>query len=264
MTERAFVEGCYPVVEKQLLAQHCYDFHLLAPEIATLATPGQFVQVSVPGFFLRRPISICGVDRSAGTIRLVIEQRGAGTRILGELAAGESLAVLGPLGRGFTMLDSSHGEDPPTAVLVGGGIGVPPLLMAAAHYGKHATAFVGFRTAGAVILTEDFKAQQNAITLCTDDGTAGHHGLVTAPLAEHLQQHRPDLIYACGPRPMLQAVAELARQHEIPCELSLEERMACGVGACLGCACSVTEEEKQYYAHVCKDGPVFPAEQVVF
>lgn len=264
MAERTFVERPCPMLSKVCLARSCYDVELFAPEIATLATPGQFVQVGVPGFFLRRPISICNVNREAGTIRLVIEQRGAGTDALADLPVGTALAVLGPLGRGFTMLPVTADAPPPTALFVGGGIGVPPLLMAAAPYGSRGTVWLGFRTASAVILTEAFQRQGNQVELFTDDGTAGTHGLVTAPLTAYVERHRPAMLYACGPRPMLQAVAAVANEQDIRCELSMEERMACGVGACLGCACAVTGAEHTTYAHVCKDGPVFPAEQVVF
>ena len=150
-------------------------------------------------------------------------------------------------------------------VVIGGGIGVPPLLQTAAQYGENATAIIGFRNAAAVILKEDFEKNGNRVILCTDDGTAGRHGFVTAALEELLEKETPDLICACGPMPMLRIVAGIAEKKGIECEISLEERMACGVGACLGCACKTRKEDgTEGYSHVCKNGPVFNSKEVVF
>ena len=149
--------------------------------------------------------------------------------------------------------------------MIGGGIGVPPLLQTAAQYGENATAIIGFRNAAAVILKEDFEKNGNHVILCTDDGTAGRHGFVTAALEELLEKETPDLICACGPMPMLRIVAGIAEKKGIECEISLEERMACGVGACLGCACKTRKSDgTEGYSHVCKNGPVFNSKEVVF
>lgn len=170
----------------------------------------------------------------------------------------DRIDLIGPLGKGFTLLEPSK-----KAAVIGGGIGTPPMLELARHYGRNAVAVIGFRSAGAVILREDFEACGAQTVICTDDGTMGRHGFVTAALEELLTAETPDIIYACGPHPMLKGVAALADSRGIRCEVSLEERMGCGVGACLVCACKTVKNSKEYFAHVCKDGPVFDAKEVV-
>lgn len=255
----SYTQGNYPIVAKHNLAKNCYDYTFYAPEMAKLAEAGQFVHIKVNGFFLRRPISICEVDKAAGTLRVVFEIRGNGTEAMAEVRKGDLMDVMGPLGKGFTPLEAGQ-----KVVVIGGGIGVPPMLETAKRYGKNATAILGFRSATAAILTEDFERIGARTILCTDDGTAGRKGFVTDALAELLEQEKPALICACGPHLMLKGIVELANRYQIPCEVSLEERMGCGVGACLVCACKTVKNGEEYFAHVCKDGPVFPAEQVRF
>ncbi len=248
------------IVGRRMLSTGVYKYLLDCPELAKNAVAGQFVQVSAPGFFLRRPISICSINPKSGTLVLVMEVRGEGTAAISKLGAEETLDIIGPLGKGFTLLDT----DAPVA-LVGGGIGLPPMCGIADHYGAKAAVFAGFRTAAAAILRSEIEGVGASYHLCTDDGTAGHHGLVTQPLTEWLKHNKAAMIYACGPRPMLKAVAELAKQNNIPCEVSLEEHMACGFGACLGCACKTKGDDGQEkFGHVCKDGPVFSSEEVVW
>ena len=252
-----YKQGLYPIIKKAASAKGIFDITVLCPEIAALAEAGQFAQVLAEGFFLRRPISICGIDKQAGTIRLVFEVRGSGTEVISHLNVGENIDIMAPLGHGFTKIDGK-------AVCTGGGIGVPPMLGIASLYGADATVITGFRNAAAVILQEDFKAAGCNTVLCTDDGSAGIHGFVTTALEQHLQSNKTDIIYACGPMPMLKAVAAMAEKNGIRCEVSLEQRMACGVGACLGCACRTLVNGEEKFRHVCKDGPVFDAREVVF
>lgn len=259
MEQGTYLQGKYQLVEKKNLAKNTYDFTIAAKEMAELAEAGQFVHLRVEGFMLRRPISICEIDRSVGTLRVVFEVRGEGTKQLAKINEGEFVDVLGPLGRGFTLLPSNQ-----SVIAVGGGIGVPPMLETAKHYQKNATVIIGFRSANAVILNDDFKACGNDVMLCTDDGTMGAKGFVTQALRKRLMEGHADMIYACGPHAMLKGVVELANEFGVPCEVSLEERMGCGVGACLVCACKTVKNGEEYYAHVCKDGPVFPAEEVIF
>ncbi len=250
-------QGLYPIIRKCASAKGIFDITVLCPEAAELAEPGQFAQLLAPSHFLRRPISICQIDKAAGTLRLVFEVRGEGTAELAELNVGDNLDMIAPLGKGFTKV-------PGKAVCVGGGIGVPPMLGIASLYGEDAAAISGFRNAAAAILQEDFKALGCRTVLCTDDGSAGVHGFVTTALEEHLQSEKPDIIYACGPMVMLKAVAGIAEKYGVRCEVSLEQRMACGVGACLGCAAKIERDGKEIFAHVCKDGPVFDAKEVCF
>lgn len=231
-----------------------YDFVIKAPGIAKKAQPGQFVHVAVPGKTLRRPISLCGFNAEEGTLRLVFQVRGEGTAMLATLQEGATLDLLGPLGHGFPA--PKEGQK---ALYVGGGIGVPPLLQASKAAGENALVCLGFRTASAVILQQDFEQNGATVYLATDDGSLGHHGFA-ADCAKDLSF---DVAYACGPTPMLRAVRDLAKEKGVPCYLSLEERMACGVGACLGCATPLIREDgTKYFGHVCKDGPVFEAGSV--
>ena len=237
------------------LTTDVFDFTLQAPELAALAVPGQFAQVKVPGHTLRRPISICGIDKKAGTLRFVFQVRGQGTAELAGFQPGGEIEILAPLGNGFPV------DREKRTLLVGGGIGVPPLLGVAKELGENAVAVLGFRNKDAVILEKDFQAAGAKVLIATDDGSYGHHGLVT----ELCQGQDFDCVMACGPAPMLKAVTALAQRRGVPCYVSLEERMACGIGACLGCAVALRDEDgAQYFGHVCKDGPVFDSRRVVW
>ena len=250
------------VVTNSALAQKIYRIVLHVPYMAQQARPGQFVTIKIEdgAHILRRPISICDVDEAAGTITLVYEVRGAGTAWIAGLAAGQSLQVLGPLGNGFSQADCDQ------LVVVGGGIGIFPLLYALkTHPAKEKTAILGFRAKDAMLLTEEFSAHANEILLCTDDGSFGIHGTVCSPLDALLKENKQGLsLYACGPSGMLKAVNALCAGQGIDPELSMEQRMACGFGACLVCVCLVkAEQEKTEYKQCCTDGPVFLGSQLV-
>ena len=240
------------ILHKTQMNRDTFDLWLEAGELAAHAAPGQFVNLLVPGKVLRRPISICQIDPAAGALRIVFQIRGEGTAQLAEIPQGGVLDVLGPLGRGF-VLDPTAGHP----VFVGGGIGVPPLLAAASRYGEKASVILGFRDKDAVILEEDFRKLGCRVTVTTDDGSYGAKGLVTGPLQE-LAALGADAVFACGPTPMLRGVAQIAADARIPCQVSLEERMGCGVGACLGCTHHTAHGAKC----ICKDGPVFEGEEI--
>ena len=238
------------------IAPGVFSCLLAAPRIAGAAVPGQFVTVLCEGFELRRPISLCGFDAGAGYLRLVFEIRGAGTDWMAGRRAGDTLDLVGPLGHGFPLTGAK-------AILVGGGIGTPPLLPLARHYGAGATVITGFRTGQAAILQEEFAATGADVRLCTDDGSAGFSGFTTQALARRLEAGPCDVIHTCGPKIMMRGVAELAARKGIPCYVSMEERMACGVGACLGCACRTKGQDGGIQmTRVCLNGPVFSAEEV--
>ena len=253
-----YSQGKYPIIKKITLAKEIYDITVLCPEVAKIAEMGQFVNIYAEGFSLRRPISLCGIDKEQGTIRLVFEVRGKGTKEISKLNEGDLIDIIAPLGRGFRLKDYKK------AIVVGGGIGTPPMLPLAKFYGDNCTAISGFRSASAVILQEDFKSSGAKTILCTDDGTMGRKGFVTEALKEEIQNTKPDIIYACGPSLMIKGVVDIANEFGIPCQISLEERMGCGVGACLVCACRTVRNGEEYYAHVCQDGPVFYSEEVLF
>ncbi len=235
------------------IAAGIYDFRLDCPALAAQAKPGQFAQVRLPGHSLRRPISLCGIDPDRGELRLVFQIRGQGTAELARYQTGDKLEILAPLGQGFPIDRSKK------TLLIGGGIGVPPLLAAAKALGSQAVAVLGFRNQEAVILEEDFRETGAKTLVATDDGSYGHHGMVT----ELAAGEDFDVLFACGPEPMLKAAQSLAESRGAKGYLSLEQRMACGVGACLGCAVELRDQAGQpYYGHVCKDGPVLAMERL--
>ncbi|MBC8586016.1 dihydroorotate dehydrogenase electron transfer subunit [Youxingia wuxianensis] len=255
----SYIQSLFPITAKKELAPGIFDYTVYCPPIASQAAAGQFVHIRADGFTLRRPISLCQIDRQRQTIRLVFEVRGGGTQEMSHLSVGDSMDILGPLGNGFPLLSPEN-----KVIVVGGGIGVPPMVETAAHYGKNATAIIGFRNSQAVILKSDFESLGCDTRLATDDGSAGYHGFVSGLLKERLEQGPADLICACGPMPMLKSVVSIAQQANVPTKVSLEERMGCGVGACLVCACRTVRDGKEIFTHVCKDGPVFDGDEVVF
>ena len=240
------------VVEAVRLNAFAYSFTLEA-EGMTPEGPDQFVHVKCGhSRLLRRPISIC--DWEENLLRIVFEVRGEGTEWLSRRKAGDRLDVLGPLGRGFRM--DREGR----YLLVGGGIGVPPMLGCAKWTAGRSTAVLGFRSADRAMLGEDFQKSCKEIFLCSDDGSIGRHSFVDAQVRDILEKDKDfTAVLACGPKPMLKNVAAVAAEFGVPCQVSMEERMACGVGACLGCAIQMADGTMQ---HVCKDGPVFDAGEV--
>lgn len=255
----------YPLLINKEIAKDTFSFTISCPEVAAEAKAGQFVHIRVPGYTLRRPISICEIDRENGSIKIVFEVRGGGTEVMSGFGFGHGIDMIAPLGNGFSIAEIPEGKN---AVVVGGGIGVPPMCGAVAeHIGKNKNqqvkAIIGFRSKDKVILEEDLKRIGAQVTVCTDDGSYGENGVVTVPLENELEKGNTAVIYACGPTPMLKAVIETAKKYNVPCQVSLEQRMACGVGACVGCACNIRRDGKDLVLRVCKDGPVFKAEEVV-
>ena len=253
-----YTQGKYPIIEKNSLAKGIYSFTIHCPEIAEVAEMGEFVNVFVKGHTLRRPISICEIDKEKGNIRLVFEIRGEGTKEIADFTQDSLIDIMGPLGRGWKLNDYK------SAVIIGGGIGTPPMVPLAQYFKKNCTVITGFRSAPQVILQEDFKKTGADLRLCTDDGTYGRKGFVTEELVDVIKEKKPDVIYACGPNVMIKRIVDIAKENNIPCQISLEERMGCGIGACLVCSCRTVRNGEEYYAHVCQDGPVFKAEEVIF
>ncbi len=228
------------------------DMRILSPELGK-AKPGQFVHVKCEGFTLRRPISVCDVDGEV--LRLIVDRRGKGTEWLTDRPKMSQLDILGPLGKGF---DTSG-----RVLVVGGGIGCPPLLYAAKSAGS-ADARLGFRSESAAMLMGDFREVCGVTQIATDDGSLGFHGRVDELLRRRLSGEKYDRVLACGPTPMLKACKKVCGELGVPLQVSLEERMGCGVGACLVCAVKLKDGDGERMGHVCKDGPVFDAEEVCF
>lgn len=239
------------LISNNQIADGIFDMRLEYSHDDLPVACGQFAHVYVPGKSLRRPISVC--DCSGGVLRLVYQIKGEGTRIMSQMSGG-SVDVLVPLGNGFKI------ESGRRYCLIGGGIGAPPMLYTAKQC-DDPLIITGFRNESLVILQDDFKAVGETL-LCTDDGSAGRKGFVTDLLRERINEI--DEVCACGPTPMLKAVAAVCKEYGKPCQISLEERMGCGVGACLVCAVKVRKNGEEVMQHVCKNGPVFNAEEVVF
>lgn len=245
------------IVSQQCIGTDIYDMVLSFPKGAKEARPGQFIAMYCEDGtkLLPRPISICGIDAEAGTLRVVYRIAGEGTRLFSQMKAGDSLEVMGPLGNGFTMKDKK-------AIIVGGGIGIPPMLELAKQLDCEKTVVLGYRDE--LFLKEEFEACAN-VAVATEDGSAGTKGTVIDAI--EAAQVSGEIIYACGPMPMLKALAEYADAHGMEAQISLEERMACGIGACLGCICKTKEKDHHTNVNntrICKDGPVFDAKEVVF
>ena len=244
------------VLCKERLCSDIFKFTISSSRIALEARAGQFVHIKCGSArILRRPISISGI--TDGTFEIVFEVKGEGTRWLSKREPGSVLDILGPLGNGFRVPEGK-------VIAVGGGIGAPPLLFAGNSIQGGMTAILGFRSAERVILTDDFKSACEELIVTTDDGSFGRHGPVTLPLEELIRSGQYDAVLACGPDAMLSAVAGVCKTHGVPCQVSLEEKMGCGVGACLVCACATINEGIEEMSRVCADGPVFDADNIIW
>ncbi|HEY3368652.1 MAG TPA: dihydroorotate dehydrogenase electron transfer subunit [Symbiobacteriaceae bacterium] len=239
---------------------------LAAPEIALRATPGQFVEVRVVPVgsssvdpLLRRPISICETRMAEGSISLIYRVVGRGTRALATAIPGTKLDLLGPLGHSFPNPAAGTG----TLVLIGGGLGIPPMVGAAewaVAAGRECVAIIGARSREYLAGGAELESVGLPVTVMTEDGSLGGRGLVTQPLQALLAAGRAGEVWACGPEGMLAAIKALTVPTGVPCFVSVERFMACGFGACIGC--TVAKAGQSGYFKACQDGPVFPAEEV--
>lgn len=251
------------VLKQQCIGKDIYDMTIQTKHIAGHAKAGQFVSLysNDASKLLPRPISLCGIDAEAGTLRLVyrVTGEGTGTEEFSRLKAGDTIRVLGPLGNGFTV------EPGKKAFLIGGGIGIPPMLELAKNIKAAGTcefvSVMGYRDAQTFLLDE-FKEQGDCY-VATEDGSVGAKGNVLDAMKEY--KLNADVIYACGPTPMLRALKAYAAEQGMTCYISMEERMACGIGACLACVCNSKEKDAHSNVknkRICKEGPVFLAEEV--
>ncbi|MBR6261079.1 MAG: dihydroorotate dehydrogenase electron transfer subunit [Erysipelotrichaceae bacterium] len=238
-------EKIFTIIENKLIARNTYQMKLKGEDLSRIR-PGQFVNVKLEGFFLRRPISVCNVEDDVLT--LIYKKVGSGTEVLSQMKEGK-LNVLSGLGNGYDL--SMSGDKP---LLIGGGVGVPPLYFLARRLrkeGKKITVILGFNTKDEIFMKEDFEQLGCHVIITTVDGSKGHKGFVT-DVMEDLDY---SYFYTCGPLPMLKAVYAKAKSEG---QFSLEERMGCGFGACMGCTIKV----KGGYKRVCKEGPVFVKEEL--
>jgi dihydroorotate dehydrogenase electron transfer subunit len=243
------------ITEQTMLAEDIYSMWIKAEDIASTAKPGQFVSLYCQdgSRLLPRPISICEIDKVQGTVRLVYRTAGKGTKEFSKLKPGDTIEVMGPLGNGFTL----EGKK---ALLIGGGIGIPPMLELAKNLHCEKQMVLGYRD---TTFLEDEFTPFGKVYLATEDGSKGTKGNVLDAIRENNLE--ADIIFACGPTPMLRGIQAYALEKGIKCQLSLEERMACGIGACLGCVCKTKEVDHHSNVknkRICLDGPVFYAEEV--
>jgi len=261
------------ILEHQKISPKHYKLIISSPYISSHAEPGQFVNVKCSESYdplLRRPLSLHRISKEHKTFELLYEVVGKGTEMLTKYFVGEEIDILGPLGEGFKLDPKKQIQ-----VLIGGGMGVAPLLALAEKLKKPVTSrqkpealyiMVGAKTRGQVLCEEDFRKISDQVLVATDDGSYGKKGVVSDVLLDFVDSQlttynlQLTTIYACGPNAMLKAIAEIAFQKKIDCQISMEERMACGIGACKGCPVKT----KSGYKMACKDGPVFEAGEILW
>ena len=253
------------LIDKKEIIGGIYKFSVEAKEITQNAKPGNFIEIKVSDQidpFLRRPISIYNLDKEEGILEFIFQVKGKGTEILARKQIGDKIDILGPLGYGTFKADKYN-----KIAIIGGGIGIFPLYelaKEAKEQGKQVNGYLGFRSKDFVMLEKEFKEVTNSLTITTDDGTYAKNGFAIKYLIEDMKKENYECIYACGPLPMLKAIQKYANENNIDCQISLEERMGCGLGVCLGCAVKTAKSTKEApeYFHVCKGGPVFNARDV--
>ena len=261
MPKQVFAE----LIKKEKLLEGLYKFSVDAKEIVELANPGNFIEIRInenSDPFLRRPISIYNLDKKNGVLEFIFQVKGKGTELLAKKKEGDKIDIIGPLGNGTFKF-----EEYKNIAVIGGGIGIFPLYelsKQAKNAGKKVYTYLGFRNKDLVTLEKEFEDVSTILTITTDDGSYKNSGFAINYLENDLEKNNIDCIYACGPLPMLKAVKKLAEEKEIPCQISLEEKMGCGMGVCLGCAVrtATSTDDNPQYLHVCKAGPVFNCKMV--
>ena len=233
-----------------------FDFTIENEELAKKAQCGQFIHIDCGEHFtLRRPISICEI--SDKSLRFIFDVRGKGTAELSKKSIGDTINILGPLGNTFGLSNKR-------ALVLGGGIGIYPLLELSKQI-KPDTVSLGFRNKDLITLENEFKPLTDNLVIATDDGSCGFNGNALSAVIDRLNNGDFEVVYACGPMPMIKAIKEITNRLDIECQISLEERMGCGIGACLCCPVKVEDdcEDGFKHLHVCKNGPIFNAKEVI-
>ena len=260
MNETAAIETCELIDQHHFAGTLLFEMVLAAPRCAQMVQPGQFVHLALPEqsqHILRRPLSVYQANAKTGTITLLYQTVGQGTQLLSELPAGTQLSLLGPLGRGW------QSQEAEKCLLIAGGVGAAPLYLLAQELCSNdaqVDLIIGAATANLLVCEASFSSLLGSqhIHITTDDGSRGFKGFTTELAAKILSERTYDYLAACGPEPMLKSIANIALGSKLRLELSLERRMACGVGACLSCVVDTTTGKKRS----CLDGPVFDAEEV--
>ena len=292
-------ERCRIVANKQLNSS-VFALEIYSKRLSQTIVPGQFVMIRCGegiDAYLRRPLSVCSADLAKNTLTILYQVKGVGTNMLSRYRADQLLDVLGPLGNGFQLERLNENENMrkenerkenrsrPRVAILGGGIGVFPVYFLAQTIQTAQLAdidiYLGFRDKESVLLAEEFEKYAASFSLMTEDGTAGGKGFVTEPFRNyceiaHKKESAYQTVFACGPEPMLKSIQNICKTYELNGQISLEQRMGCGIGACLVCACAIktkgdsagqgesNEQVDFLYKHVCKDGPVFQMSEVIF
>jgi len=259
------LEQTVQIVSNERDAESYFRLVVRAPQIAPLLQPGQFAHVRIPPLkdaLLRRPFSIFQV--AGDTFSILYKTVGKGTDVLSRMRAGEELSAIAPLGHGFTL--PKPGDETP--LLVAGGYGMAAMYLLAQRSPQKGIVFVGGRKRVDILCEQEFTALGWDVRVTTEDGSHGEMGLVTKPLAAEIKNRKSEIrnqkLFACGPTPMLKAVAKIAEDFNVPAELSMDEHMGCGVGVCLTCVIPVKSGEGWEYQRTCTEGPVFDSRQVVW
>ncbi len=250
------------MLSSQKVAEDTYEMIIESDNAKRHAVPGQFLHLQIPGrpdLLLRRPISINSVNTSNSTYTLIIQAKGEGTKILCKIPSNTILDVIGPVGKGFFL----H-KDAKKVAVIGGGIGVAPLRYLIEKYPDvEFHSFLGFRSKKFAYQIPVFK-EISKLHLYTDDGTIGKKGFATDALDNALSKDKFDAVYGCGPAPMFKALKKVMDKYpDVPCYISMEERMGCGIGGCKVCVCKIQDNDETDYKKVCQDGPVFNIRKVV-
>ena len=242
------------ILSNRRVGTEIYRLEINCPFLAQEGVPGQFIQVRIDGMglLLRRPLGIAEAYSATGIVAMYYRIVGKGTAALAEMKPGQTVNCLGPLGKGFSL----QAERP---LLIGGGMGIAPLLFLAQRFQGKAAVLMGGRNKAEVFWSDFFAPAAKEVFITTDDGSAGEKGFTTALLPTLLEKYRFDVLFTCGPDIMMRKIWEIADKADVPCQVSLERHMACGLGACLSCAIDTADGGRK---KVCQDGPVFWAQEV--
>lgn len=247
------IEECKIVLNEEV-GKDVFKIGIYCPSILSTASAGQFLYIKINDSYdplLRRPFSICSLIKQKGLIILLYKVIGKGTELLAKKKIGDMLNVMGPLGKGFPICRDKK------SAIIGGGIGIAPLLELSKHLNSP-DIYLGFKDD--VFLLEEFKEHSKTLYLYTEDGSKGTKGFPTSMFSKNINEYKT--VYSCGPKAMMAAVKDICEKNNVNCYISMEEKMGCGIGACLTCSCKTNI--KGEYKKVCIDGPVFNSKEVSF